>query len=215
MFFFFSCYSLCFKVYFKTRSILSDISIATLAFFWFPFAWNTFKSFKSFKSVILKSLWPAGVLAGSWQGRLWSCGGPGGCVHTLVGEAVVQEIPTHWWVKPGVGENLQVGLIQASFKLLLLPWVPERVRFCVHCLRVESLFPTALWDFQKQALLAFKAKCSRDSNSPCRTPQAGEPDVELRPPSSLRRISAIVIILLFVSFSLVAWVLTTLRIRSS
>ena len=128
---------------------------------------------------------------------------------------MVQEIPTHWWVKPGVGENLQVGLIQASFKLLLLPWVPERVRFCVHCLRVESLFPTALWDFQKQALLAFKAKCSRDSNSPCRTPQAGEPDVELRPPSSLRRISAIVIILLFVSFSLVAWVLTTLRIRSS
>ena len=43
-------------------------------------------------------------------------------------------------------QDQQVGLIQAPFKLLLLPWVLEHVRFCVHPLRVESLlFPTALW----------------------------------------------------------------------
>ena len=34
---------------------------------------------------------------------------------------------------------------QAPFKLVLLPWVPEHVRYCVLCLRVESLFPTAPW----------------------------------------------------------------------
>ena len=42
-------------------------------------------------------------------------------------------------------QDLQVGLTQAPFKLLLLPWIPEHVRFCVGPLRVESLFPAALW----------------------------------------------------------------------
>ena len=37
----------------------------------------------------------------------------------------------------------QVGLTQAPFKLLLLPLVLAPVRFCVHPLRVESLFLTA------------------------------------------------------------------------
>ena len=41
-------------------------------------------------------------------------------------------------------QDQQVSLTQAPFKLLLLPWVLECVRFCVHPLRVESLFPTAL-----------------------------------------------------------------------
>ena len=41
-------------------------------------------------------------------------------------------------------QDQQVGLIQTPFKLLLLIWVPEHVRFCVHPLRVECLFPTAL-----------------------------------------------------------------------
>ena len=43
-------------------------------------------------------------------------------------------------------QDQQVRLIQVPFKLLLLPQVPEQVRFCMHRLRVESLFPTALWD---------------------------------------------------------------------
>ena len=41
-------------------------------------------------------------------------------------------------------QDQQVGLTQAPFKLLLLPWVPEHVRFCVLPLRVESLFHTVL-----------------------------------------------------------------------
>ena len=36
-------------------------------------------------------------------------------------------------------QDQQVGLIQALFKLLFLPWVLEHVRFCVHFLRVESI----------------------------------------------------------------------------
>ena len=35
----------------------------------------------------------------------------------------------------------QVGLTQLPIQLLLLPWVLERVRFCVRPLRVKSLFP--------------------------------------------------------------------------
>lgn len=44
-------------------------------------------------------------------------------------------------------QDQQVGMTQASFKLLLLIWAPEHVRFCVYPLRVECLFPTALWVF--------------------------------------------------------------------
>ena len=43
-------------------------------------------------------------------------------------------------------QDQQVGPRQASFKLLLLPWVLERVWFCECPLRVESVFPTVLWD---------------------------------------------------------------------
>ena len=43
-------------------------------------------------------------------------------------------------------QGQQVRLIQVPFKLLLLPLVPEQVRFCMNRLRVESLFPTAVWD---------------------------------------------------------------------
>ena len=42
-----------------------------------------------------------------------------------------------------------VGLTQASLKFLLLSWVPDHKRLCVHILRAESLFPTALWLSQK------------------------------------------------------------------
>ena len=33
-------------------------------------------------------------------------------------------------------QDQQVGLTQAPFKLLLLPWVPEGVRLCMCCLSV-------------------------------------------------------------------------------
>ena len=42
-------------------------------------------------------------------------------------------------------QDQQVGLTQVSFKLLLLPWVLEHVKLCVHPLRVESLLPPTLW----------------------------------------------------------------------
>ena len=42
-------------------------------------------------------------------------------------------------------QDQHVGLTQAPFKLLLLPWVLE----CVCPLRVESLFPIDLWVSQK------------------------------------------------------------------
>ena len=42
-------------------------------------------------------------------------------------------------------QDQQVCLTQTPFKLLLLPWVSEHVRFCVHPLRVEYLFVTVLW----------------------------------------------------------------------
>lgn len=38
-------------------------------------------------------------------------------------------------------QNQQVGLAQASIKLLLLPWVPVCLRLCVHPLRKGSLLP--------------------------------------------------------------------------
>ena len=57
-----------------------------------------------------------------------------------------------------------------SGKLLFLSWISEYVRFCVHPLRVGSLFPTALPVSCTQALLAFKARYSAGSSSQCRTP---------------------------------------------
>ena len=47
------------------------------------------------------------------------------------------------------GDSQQMSLTQAPFKLLLLPWVSECVRFCVLPLRVESIFSIALWLYQK------------------------------------------------------------------
>ena len=42
-------------------------------------------------------------------------------------------------------QDQQVGLPQAPFKMLLLPWVSECVRVCVSPLRKESVFSTVLW----------------------------------------------------------------------
>ena len=56
-------------------------------------------------------------------------------------------------------QDQQVGLTQASFKLLILPWVSEHVRLCGHCLRVEStshsplaLLKVSLTGLQSQTL---------------------------------------------------------------
>lgn len=36
-------------------------------------------------------------------------------------------------------EDQQVGVTQAPFRLLLLPWIPEYVGYCICPLRVESV----------------------------------------------------------------------------
>ena len=80
------------------------------------------------------------------------------------------------WV---VLQDQQVGLTQAPFILLLLPWVPEHVRFCVHSLRVESQFPTALWLSQNNSLWSSKPNVL-GAHLPDTGPSAGEPDIGLR-----------------------------------
>ena len=67
-----------------------------------------------------------------------------GCQWCLCAQGELQ-LPS---ASPGDSPDQQVGLTQFSFKLLLLPWVLEHVRFCVHPLRVGSLFLPALWDCQ-------------------------------------------------------------------
>ena len=42
-------------------------------------------------------------------------------------------------------QDQRLGRTQDPFKLLLVYRVPKHVRFCVCCLRMESLFSTALW----------------------------------------------------------------------
>ena len=77
--------------------------------------------------------------------------------------------PASLWGSPGSVDSLT----QARFKLLCLPWVPEHVKFCVYPLRLESLFPAALWLSWKWVPLAFKTRCSGDSSSWCKTPELG------------------------------------------
>ena len=71
-------------------------------------------------------------------------------------------------------QDQQTSLTQVPFKLLL-PWVSECVKFSVHPLRVQALFPIALWVFPKPAPLAFKAKHSGSSYSQSRSPGLGSP----------------------------------------
>ena len=82
----------------------------------------------------------------------------------------------------GASPRSASGLTQAPFKLLLLPWVPEHVGFCVCPLRVESLFPTALWVSQKKPCWPSKPnKYSGGSSSLSRTPGLGSPMLGLDP----------------------------------
>ena len=71
-------------------------------------------------------------------------------------------------------QDQQVGLTQSPFKLLPLCWVLECVRFCIHLLEAECLFPTTLWLSHTQFLLACEAS-TWGSSSQCRTllPQLG------------------------------------------
>lgn len=70
-------------------------------------------------------------------------------------------------VIPHCLQDKQVGLTQ-SFRLLLLPWVLEHVRFYVYPLRAESLFLTVCGS-PRISLLAFKAKHFGGLSSYCRT----------------------------------------------
>lgn len=58
---------------------------------------------------------------------------------------------------PAPLQDQWVGLAQAPFKGLLLPWILE----CASSLLEQSLFSVALLAFLKVSLLAFKAKNSR------------------------------------------------------
>lgn len=48
-------------------------------------------------------------------------------------------------------QDQQMNLTQVSFKLLLLPWILEHVRFRVHTLRVEYLFLVNFWLSQSKS----------------------------------------------------------------
>ena len=62
-----------------------------------------------------------------------------------------------------------------SFKLLLLPWVLDCVRFCVHPLRAESLFPQPFCSAGLQSQMCWWLLFL------VQVPQAGEPVVGLNP----------------------------------
>jgi len=72
------------------------------------------------------------------------CGGrssQNGCCQCLCPQGEFQFTP----VSPGEAPRPAPScLTQAPVKLLLLPWVSEHVGFCVHSLRVTSLFPPVL-----------------------------------------------------------------------
>ena len=73
-------------------------------------------------------------------------------------------------------QDQQMGMTQAPFRLLTLPWVLEHVRFCMHSFTVESLFyrPLALM------YMAFKVSHSGGS-SLCRSLELGSQMWDLDP----------------------------------
>lgn len=80
-------------------------------------------------------------------------------------------VPREVWVALASEEALwgqQVGVAKVSFKLILLSWVSECLRFCLCPLRMGDLFPTALWLSWTQHL-AFRTSCSGGSSYWCRT----------------------------------------------
>lgn len=65
----------------------------------------------------------------SISGRMSS---PSGCPRVYISRVISTCLLPFWEVL----QDQQVGLTQALFKLLLLPWFPECVRFGVHPLKV-------------------------------------------------------------------------------
>ena len=109
-------------------------------------------------------------------------------------------------------QNQQVGLTQSPFKLLILCWYSEHVRFCANPLRVESLFLTALQSSCTQAPLSFKAWCSGACLPNARPPGWGT-RCGAQTLHSLGRTSAVVIILLFVGHLAKGVVFTVLHLQ--
>lgn len=70
-------------------------------------------------------------------------------------------------------QDQKVEQIQDPFKLLLLHCISECVIFCMSPLKVESLFPTALWLSYMQIPLAFQGTYSGCLSSMCKTPKLG------------------------------------------
>ena len=99
---------------------------------------------------------------------------------------------------PEALQDQQLALTQAHFKLLPLCWVLECVRYHVCPVREESLFLTNFWLSHTQALKAFKVRCSGCSSSQWNIFRLGS-YYGARTPPFLGRISAIVIVFLFVA----------------
>lgn len=84
------------------------------------------------------------------------------------------EVPVASWL-PGLLSNISKWVWPGLLSNHCLCAGPQSMRFCVHPLRVGSLFPTAL-PLCLQTLLAFKARYSAGSSSQCRTPWLGSLD---------------------------------------
>ena len=130
--FFASCNSFYFKVY------LAFVSIAAPVFFWFPFAWNIF--FHPFTFSLYVSLELKWV---SYRQYIYR---PCFCIYSATLCLLVGAF-TPFTFKETLPDQ-QVGLTLTPVKLLLLPWVPVCMRFCVCPIRVKSLFSPVLWGSQ-------------------------------------------------------------------
>ena len=75
----------------------------------------------------------------------------------------------------------QVVLTQTHSKSLLLPWVPEHVRFCVGPLRVESLISHSPLALLKASPAGHQSQTLWGFVFPVQDPWAGDPNVGLGP----------------------------------
>lgn len=74
----------------------------------------------------------------------------------------------------------QVSLTQPPIQLLLLPWIQEHVRLCVHPVRVKSLFPIPLGSPESKSHRPSKPN-DLGTQLPRQDPQPGKSDMGLRP----------------------------------
>ena len=73
-------------------------------------------------------------------------------------------------VFPGCPPRTAVRFDPDSYGDFALPWNPVHVIICVCLTRMGSPFPPVLWSSCTQAPLAFNARYSRGSFSPCQIP---------------------------------------------